>query len=68
MVGHGAQVLGYVRLDVVDQNEARQGEALGDFDRLFSEEVSGTSSSRVQFQEMFAYVHHRLDAQRAEGE
>ncbi len=53
MVG---QVVGYVRVSSVDQNEARQVEALGTVDRLFSEKVSGKNTDRQQLQEMIAYV------------
>lgn len=35
------QVIGYVRVSSVDQNDARQVEALGQVDRLYSEKVSG---------------------------
>lgn len=57
MNGHIGQVVGYVRVSATDQNEARQLEALGAVDRLFSEKVSGKSAAdRVQLQEMLAYV------------
>lgn len=56
MVGRNGQVVGYVRVSSVDQNEARQVEAIGDVDRLFSEKVSGKSTDRAQLQEMLAYV------------
>lgn len=35
------QVIGYVRVSSVDQNDARRVEALGQVDRLYSEKVSG---------------------------
>ncbi|MDN6638678.1 MAG: recombinase family protein, partial [Yaniella sp.] len=35
------QVVGYVRVSAADQNEARQLEAIGEVDKLFSEKVSG---------------------------
>lgn len=56
MSGHKGQVVGYVRVSAADQNEARQLEALGEVDRLFSEKVSGKSREREQLEEMFAYV------------
>lgn len=57
MNGHNGQVVGYVRVSAADQNEARQLEALGDVDRLFSEKVSGKNvDDRMQLKEMLAYV------------
>lgn len=56
MVGRNGQVVGYVRVSSADQNEARQVEAIGPVDRLFSEKVSGKSTDRAQLQEMLAYV------------
>lgn len=56
MSGHKGQVVGYVRVSTLEQNEARQLEALGEVDRLFSEKVSGKSMEREQLEEMFAYV------------
>lgn len=57
MGGHKGQVVGYVRVSAADQNEARQLDALGAVDRLFSEKVSGKSAAdRAQLQEMLAYV------------
>lgn len=54
---HNGQVVGYVRVSAADQNEARQLEALGDVDRLFSEKVSGKNvDDRMQLKEMLAYV------------
>ena len=41
MAGHKGQVVGYVRVSAADQNEARQFEALGAVDKMFSEKVSG---------------------------
>ena len=45
MAGHKGQVVGYVRVSTADQNEARQLEALGPVDRLFSEKVSGKNAA-----------------------
>lgn len=57
MTSHRGQVVGYVRVSAADQNEARQLEALGEVDRLFSEKVSGKNTSdREQLKEMLAYV------------
>lgn len=57
MAGHKGQVVGYVRVSAADQNEARQLEALGAVDRLFSEKVSGKhTDGRAQLQEMLIYV------------
>lgn len=44
MLGHRGQIVGYVRVSATDQNEARQLEALGVVDRLFSEKVSGKNT------------------------
>ncbi|WP_062946895.1 recombinase family protein [Brachybacterium sp. sponge] len=57
MVGHKGQVVGYVRVSSIDQNESRQVAALGDVDRLFTERVSGKDvRSRPMLQELIAYV------------
>lgn len=57
MVGHKGQVVGYVRVSSIDQNESRQVAALGDVDRLFTERESGKDvRSRPMLQELIAYV------------
>lgn len=57
MTEHRGQTVGYVRVSAADQNEARQVEAIGDIDRLFSEKVSGKNvDDRAQLAEMIAYV------------
>ena len=57
MSRHKGQVVGYVRVSAADQNQARQVEAIGDVDRLFSEKVSGKNvDDRQQLKEMIAYV------------
>lgn len=58
MDGQGkGQIVGYVRVSAVDQNETRQVVALGEVDRLFSEKVSGKNvGDRQQLQELIAYV------------
>lgn len=56
MAGHSGQVVGYVRVSAADQNPARQLEAIGEVDRLFSEKISGKTTDRPQLTEMLAYV------------
>lgn len=57
MSGHNGQVVGYVRVSAADQNEARQLEAIGGVDKLFSEKVSGKNiDDRKQLREMMSYV------------
>ena len=57
MTGHKGQVVGYVRVSAADQNEARQYEALGTVDKMFSEKVSGKNTEdRAKLQEMLTYV------------
>ena len=56
MTGHSGQVVGYVRVSAADQNPARQLEAIGAVDRLFSEKISGKTTDRPQLQDMMAYV------------
>ncbi|MGO1824784.1 MAG: recombinase family protein [Brevibacterium aurantiacum] len=51
------QVVGYARVSSADQNLARQLEALGEVDRLFTEKVSGKDvDHRTELKEMVAYV------------
>ncbi|GEB21943.1 recombinase family protein [Brevibacterium aurantiacum] len=57
MSGHKGQIVGYVRVSAADQNPARQIEAIGVVDRLFSEKVSGKNvDDREQLKEMIAYA------------
>lgn len=56
MTGHKGQTVGYVRVSALDQNEARQVEALGEVDRIFLEKVSGRTMDRPQLKELLAYV------------
>lgn len=57
MNGQKGQVVGYVRVSALDQNEARQVEALSDVGRVFSEKVSGKNiNDREQLKELLAYV------------
>lgn len=37
------QVVGYIRASLIDQNHARQLEAIGDVDRVFAKKPSGGS-------------------------
>ncbi len=53
---HKGQVVGYARVSSVDQNEARQLQALGTVDRLFTEKVSGKTTDRAVLQELLGYV------------
>ena len=50
------QVVGYVRVSAADQNQARQIEALGDVDRMFTDQASGKNTDRPQLQEMLTYI------------
>ncbi len=56
MSGHKGQIIGYARVSSVDQNEARQLQALGEVDRLFTEKVSGKNTNRAALQELLTYV------------
>ncbi|WP_445228214.1 recombinase family protein [Corynebacterium sp. H78] len=56
MTGQVGQVVGYVRVSSLDQNEARQVEALGEVDRLFVDRVSGATRDRPQLNELLTYV------------
>lgn len=56
MSSHNGQVVGYVRVSTAEQNEARQLEAIGSVDRLFSDQTSGSSLERPQLQQLLAYV------------
>lgn len=56
--GHSrGQVVGYVRVSSVDQNPARQHEALGSCDRVFEDRMSGKSRARrTGLTDLIAYV------------
>ena len=56
MTGQLGQVVGYVRVSSLDQNEARQVEALGEVDRLFVDRVSGATRDRPQLNDLLTYV------------
>lgn len=56
MSGHKGQIVGYARVSSIDQNEARQLQALGTVDRLFTEKISGKNTDRAALQELLAYV------------
>ncbi|WP_268768496.1 recombinase family protein [Microbacterium sp. Leaf179] len=52
------QMVGYVRVSSDDQNLARQLEAIGEVDRIFSDKVSGGSrDSRTALDECIKYIH-----------
>ena len=50
--------IAYVRVSTVDQNEARQLEALEKYniDKWFTEKISGKNTNRPQLQAMLDYV------------
>lgn len=50
--------IAYIRVSSLEQNEARQVEALQSFgiERWFSEKVSGKDTNRPEFQKMMAFV------------
>ncbi|MCH8562039.1 recombinase family protein [Nesterenkonia sp. YGD6] len=50
------QVIGYARVSAADQNLARQLDALGHVDKLFSEKLSGKNRERPQLHEMIDYA------------
>lgn len=56
MGGHKGQIIGYARVSSIDQNEARQLQAIGTVDRLFTEKISGKNTDRAALQELLAYV------------
>ncbi len=57
MSGHKGQVVDYVRVSAADQNGARQLNALGGVDRLFSDNASGRNvDDRAQLNERITYV------------
>ncbi|HEX7351607.1 recombinase family protein [Brachybacterium sp.] len=51
------QIVGYVRVSAMDQNEARQVHALGEVDRLYTEKISGKDvTGRPALTELLTYV------------
>lgn len=50
------QVVGYARVSSRDQNEARQIEALGEVDRLYSDKASGKNADRPELEALIGYV------------
>lgn len=50
------QIIGYVRVSSVQQNEARQVEALAGVSRLFTDKMSGRTAERPALAELLAYV------------
>ena len=49
-------IVGYVRVSSVEQNEARQIEALGEVEKLFLEKASGKDTDRPQLVAMLEWV------------
>ena len=49
--------IAYVRVSTLEQNEARQREALKDYhiDKLFIEKTSGKNTNKPKFKEMLTY-------------
>jgi DNA invertase Pin-like site-specific DNA recombinase len=54
----GGKRIGYVRVSSIDQNEARQVEALADLhiDKLFTDKASGKNTQRPQLQAALDYM------------
>jgi DNA invertase Pin-like site-specific DNA recombinase len=50
------QRIGYVRVSSYDQNDARQLEAMGALDRIFTEKASGKDIHRPQLQALLRYA------------
>ena len=50
------QKVGYARVSTTDQNMARQIEAIGEADRLFTDEMSGKDANRPGLAAMLDYV------------
>lgn len=50
------QVVGYVRVSTVDQNPARQFEAIGEVDKLFEDKLSGKTRMRPSLEAMLSHV------------
>ena len=49
-------IVGYVRVSTVEQNEARQVEALGDVEKLFCDKVSGKDTQRPELTALLDWV------------
>ncbi|MBR5950285.1 MAG: recombinase family protein [Actinomycetaceae bacterium] len=49
-------IVGYVRVSTIEQNEARQVEALGDVEKLFCDKASGKDTDRPQLASMLDWV------------
>ena len=56
MVGHAGQLVGYVRVSTLEQNPARQVQALGRVDKLFQDAASGARRERPQLDALLEYV------------
>jgi DNA invertase Pin-like site-specific DNA recombinase len=50
------KVVGYVRVSAADQNPARQLEALGTVDKLFTDKASGKDTDRPQLEALIDYI------------
>lgn len=50
------QVVGYVRVSTVDQNPARQFEAIGEVDKLFEDKLSGKTRMRPSLEAILSHV------------
>ena len=49
-------IVGYVRVSTVEQNEARQVEALGDVEKFFCDKVSGKDTQRPELTALLDWV------------
>ena len=56
MTQQNGQVVGYVRVSSRDQNPARQVEALGVVDKLFQDQVTGSTRDRPGLTQLLDYV------------
>ena len=56
VVGHVGQLVGYVRVSTLEQNPARQLQALGRVDKLFQDAASGAGRERPQLGALLEYV------------
>lgn len=56
MSGHKGQVVAYIRVSTLDQNEGRQVAAVGAVDRYFIDKASGKNTERPQLKAMLEYV------------
>lgn len=59
LLGPRGQIIGCARVSIVEQNEARQIEALGDVDRLFIDRACGGSRQHPELDAALAYLRDR---------